>query len=81
MKEVTKYSHDNLTKVVGAGIPFDLLGLAPTLCSRLWLELDIVPISIMPEAERVDINRKKALHWEAKGVDEQADSMARKVVM
>lgn len=35
----------------------------------------------MPEVERVDINRKKALHWEAKGVDEQADSMARKVVM
>lgn len=81
IKELTRYAHENLAKFVGAGIPCDLTVKSPTLCSRLWLELDVVPISIMPEVERVDANRKKSLHWDDKGVDEQADSMARKCVM
>lgn len=81
IRELTKYSHDNLAKFIGAGIPRDLMKGSPTLCSRLWLELDVVPISIDPEVERVDLDQKKALNWDAKGVDEQADSMARKCVM
>ncbi len=54
---------------------------SPKLCSRLWLELDVVPISIMPEVERYEAELKESSVWNSKCVDEQADSMARKCIM
>jgi len=50
--------------------------MSPNLCSRLWLELDIVPISIAMEVEGEEQG-----FWGVKWVDEQADSMARKCIM
>lgn len=79
MKELEEYEHKNLCKFIGAGLPFDLVERSPTLCPRLWLELDVVPISVMPQLER---HTAKGRHqWDAKCVDEQADSMARKCIM
>ncbi len=76
------YEHENLAKFVGAGLPLELLKKAPRLCSRLWLELDIVPISVIPEVEGHDSGEPNERgYWSAKCVDEQADSMARKCVM
>ncbi|KAI0008761.1 glycosyltransferase family 4 protein [Xylariaceae sp. FL0662B] len=68
-----KYEHANFVKFVGAGLPDTLDQLSPTLCSRLWLEIDIVPL-VMP------VEREGGSFWDVKGVDEQADSMARKCV-
>ncbi|CAH0054617.1 unnamed protein product [Clonostachys solani] len=70
------YERENLAKFIGCGIPSTLIDHIGNLCSRLWLELDIVPI-VMPT---------KSLHhargcWMAKAVDEQADSMARKCIV
>jgi alpha,alpha-trehalose phosphorylase (configuration-retaining) len=79
--ELEKYEHDNLAKFIGAGIPYDLMKKSPKLCSRLWLELDIVPISIMPDSERYELELKDNSYWDVKCVDEQADSMARKCIM
>ncbi|KUJ15346.1 glycosyltransferase family 4 protein [Mollisia scopiformis] len=81
VQELTSYEHNNLAKFVGAGLPYELLARAPKLCSRLWLELDIVPISIMPELEGHEAESKDRTFWSAKCVDEQADSMARKCIM
>jgi hypothetical protein len=77
INELEKYEHANLAKFIGAGLPIELKTKAPRLCSRLWLELDIVPITIKPDAEEPRDQR----FWNAKCVDEQADSMARKCIM
>lgn len=55
--------------------------LAPTLCSQLWAKLDIVPISLKPDEYANDPAGKDQPFWNAKDIDEQADSMARKSIM
>jgi glycosyltransferase involved in cell wall biosynthesis len=39
-----KFSNEHLCKFLGAGITLSLLKESPNLCTRLWLDLDIVPI-------------------------------------
>jgi alpha,alpha-trehalose phosphorylase (configuration-retaining) len=74
--EVKKYETTNFSKFIGAGLPTTLKYMSPTLCSRLWLDLDIVPIVMRPDDEH-----KEMTFWDVKRVDEQADSMARKCIM
>ncbi|PBP19434.1 trehalose synthase [Diplocarpon rosae] len=81
LKELEKYEHVNIAKFVGAGLSTELLKKAPRLCSRLWLDLDIIPISIVPELEGYEKESKARSFWSSKCVDEQADSMARKCIM
>ncbi|KAJ4291246.1 hypothetical protein N0V88_006246 [Collariella sp. IMI 366227] len=76
ISEVEKYEHENFSKFIGAGLPTTLKYMSPSLCSRLWLELDIVPIVMRPDDEH-----KEKSFWDVKRVDEQADSMARKCIM
>ena len=73
---VRKYEHDNLTKFIGAGLPRHLRQMSPTLCPRLWAELDIVPICMRPDREQ-----REGDYWDDRLIDEQADSMARKCLM
>ena len=81
VKELEAYERQNLSKFVGAGLPFELMKHSPRLCSRLWLDVDIVPISLLPESDGQGSEVKDRSFWDAKCVDEQADSMARKCVM
>ncbi|KAH6951164.1 hypothetical protein BKA56DRAFT_505774 [Ilyonectria sp. MPI-CAGE-AT-0026] len=76
LEEVEKYEHENFAKFIGAGLPTTLRYMSPSLCSRLWLDLDILPVVLHPDGEE----REKSF-WDLKRVDEQADSMARKCVM
>lgn len=76
IEEVEKYEHENFVKFIGAGLATTLKYMSPSLCSRLWLELDIVPIVLRP-----DDDSKEKSFWDVKRVDEQADSMARKCIM
>lgn len=76
IETVQKYEHEHYVKFIGAGIPTRVKILSPALCSRLWLDVDIIPIVI-----REDASAKPLSFWEDKPVDEQADSMARKCVM
>lgn len=71
-----RYEHENFSKFIGAGLPTTLEHMSPTLCSRLWLELDIIPIVVRPDGET-----KQKNFWDLKRVDEQADSMARKCIL
>ncbi|KAF9500997.1 trehalose phosphorylase [Pleurotus eryngii] len=41
---VRKFSAEHLCKFLGAGITLALLKECPNLCTRLWLDMDIVPI-------------------------------------
>lgn len=70
------YEHENFAKFIGAGLPATVKYMSPSLCSRLWLDIDIVPIVLRPDEE----NKEKSF-WDIKRVDEQADSMARKCIM
>lgn len=76
IRTVEKYEHEHYVKMIGAGVPTPVTKLSPTLCSRLWLDIDVIPIVIEP-----DYKAEQPSFWEAKHVDEQADSMARKCVM
>jgi hypothetical protein len=76
VKQVKTYETENFIKFIGAGLPTTLQNLSPTLCSRLWLDVDILPIVM-----RADGGIDTSGYWEEKGVDEQADSMVRKCIM
>ncbi|KAJ5887876.1 hypothetical protein N7495_007917 [Penicillium taxi] len=75
--ELEKYTNTNLEKIIGAAIPQSLADRCPKLCSRLWAELDIIPL-VLPEASRDRYTTGST--WDCKHVDEQAESMARKCV-
>ncbi|KAI0099141.1 glycosyltransferase family 4 protein [Nemania sp. FL0031] len=66
-----QYEHENNVKFIGAAMPKRLAERSSRLCSRLWLDLDVVPLVI---SYRMD----KESFWSSRNVDEQADSMARK---
>jgi hypothetical protein len=81
IQELQSYEQKNLSKFIGAGLPHNLMNKAPRLCSRLWAELDTVPVTIKPELEEVETSKTDNDYWDVKCVDEQADSMARKCIM
>ncbi|KAI9764961.1 MAG: hypothetical protein M1840_007883 [Geoglossum simile] len=76
-----KYECEHLCKFLCAGLPADLLKSSPRLCSRLWAEMDVIPIVLHVRGRLVDEGELKHLHWKSKTVDEQADSMARRSIM
>jgi len=73
-----------MEKIVGAAIPQALDRKIPNLCSRLWKELDILPLVLdeynEPRQQSDRGSYATFLGWKEKHVDEQADSMARKCV-
>ncbi len=81
IKELSSYERKIFSKFIGAGIPFGLSKMAHNLCSRLWAELDIVPIALRRDQKHYSSNPHGITDWELKSVDEQADSMARKCIM
>ncbi|KAI0328121.1 trehalose synthase [Cubamyces sp. BRFM 1775] len=44
LDSLRKFSTEHMCKFLGAGVTVSLLREAPNLCTRLWLEMDIVPI-------------------------------------
>lgn len=81
VNSLREYEHIHLCKFIGGGVPFDLERISPSLCSKLWFELDLVPISLRPDEEAAMRGTEDFTFWHARGVDEQADSMARKCIM
>ncbi|KAM3449343.1 hypothetical protein MY3296_007039 [Beauveria thailandica] len=71
IEHLRAYEHGNAAKFVGAGVQESLIHHLPSLCSRLWHELDVIPIAIP--------NRDGDGGYE-KRIDERADSMARKCI-
>ncbi|KAL1642105.1 hypothetical protein SLS58_005695 [Diplodia intermedia] len=76
LSKVLEYQREHHYKFVGAGITKTLVSLSPQLPSRLWWELDIVPLVFEHGLENP--NGEPA---EAVTIDEEADSMARKSLM
>ena len=83
VSELKRYEQEHLSKFLSAGFPESLLAKSPKLASRLWAELDVVPIALhVGQRYKLDPALvQDQSHWDVKGLDEQADSMARKSVM
>lgn len=64
-------------------MPKHVADCCPRLCSRLWGELDIIPL-ILPDSSLVNMYATRAevksLAWNVKSIDEQAEAMSRKCV-
>lgn len=67
---IISYTRQNGYRYIGAGIAKSLSKMCPNLASRLWTDLDIVPIALGNEGSPVGVD-----------VDEVADSMVRKCVL
>ncbi|EGN95448.1 glycosyltransferase family 4 protein [Serpula lacrymans var. lacrymans S7.3] len=44
LQTIRRFSTEHLCKFLGAGVTLTLLKECPNLCTRLWMELDVVPI-------------------------------------
>ncbi|EKG18585.1 Glycosyl transferase family 1 [Macrophomina phaseolina MS6] len=76
VSKILNYQKDHLYKFAGAGITKTLMKLSPQLPSRLWWELDIVPMVFEHGLE--EPNGEPTI---TAAIDEEADSMARKSLM
>ncbi|KAL2008266.1 hypothetical protein VTN00DRAFT_8248 [Thermoascus crustaceus] len=77
--QLKEYSLKNLEKFIGVAIPNLVAERCPGLCSRIWAELDIVPL-VLHEKGKMSTEEPRYTGWETRGVDEQAESMARKCI-
>ncbi|CAG8086779.1 unnamed protein product [Penicillium nalgiovense] len=82
--ELKKYSRTYLEKVIGVAFPKEVHSKVPNLCSRLWMELDCIPLVLdqhRRSRQRTDQGNFATFRgWSDKSLDEQADSMARKCI-
>lgn len=74
--KIKRYVHNNNVKIIGAGLPWTLMSLSPRLCSRLWLDLDIIPVVVVLDHEML---QRSFSYTEL--IDEQADDLARQCML
>ncbi|CAG8386994.1 unnamed protein product [Penicillium salamii] len=83
ISQLDRYGEKHLEKIIGAAMPNHVAEFCPRLCSRLWGELDIIPL-VLPDSTLVDRYTTRASiessAWDAKTIDEQAEAMSRKCV-
>lgn len=79
MSQLREYSHDHCERFMGIAMPEDVFIRIPTLCSRLWHELDILPI-VFRDGVAISTfwSKYKSNNVDAKSTDELAESMARR---
>ncbi|CRG86342.1 trehalose synthase (Ccg-9), putative [Talaromyces islandicus] len=79
--QLRDYSHEHCERFMGIAMPEDVFIRIPTLCSRLWHELDIVPIVFRGGAAISTFwSKNNGEKLVSKGTDELAESMARRCV-
>ncbi|KOC09936.1 putative trehalose synthase (Ccg-9) [Aspergillus flavus AF70] len=83
--QLQEWSDAHMEKFIGLAMPERIAKQYPSLCSRLWAELDIIPL-VLPEGSRREGDDKftfgipDSTTWKIRGIDEQAESMGRKCV-
>ncbi|KAF3386359.1 Trehalose phosphorylase [Penicillium rolfsii] len=78
LSELQRYSDIHLEKILGVAIPRELQKICPSVCSRLWAELDIIPIVLDEDAGNETEPEASFMHLRKKEFDEQAESLSRK---
>lgn len=83
MGTLRPYMEKHLEKIVGIAMPTRVANHCTQLTSRLWAELDIIPL-VLPESRLLDPFTSRGpserRSWDSRAIDEQAESMARKCV-
>lgn len=86
MGHLYEWCNKHLEKVIGLALPQQLVDKCPTIPSRLWSELDIIPLILSEDSrlamggDEIRSELHKSEDWELRTLDEQAESMARKCV-
>ncbi|QKX63329.1 uncharacterized protein TRUGW13939_10499 [Talaromyces rugulosus] len=84
LQKLIEYRNSYNKKFAAVALPRSLADQCPSLCLRLWKELDSVPYVIAKEPHqrtRADQGELATFAgWEEKQIDEQADSLARKCI-
>jgi hypothetical protein len=76
--KIKDYRDKHLYKFVGAGITKKAVQTCPQLPSRLWLDLDIVPIVLEPSSGKHNTGSPDEPNYML--VDEEADAVVRKAL-
>lgn len=83
VSQLKEYMGKHLEKIIGVAMPRHVADNCTRLCSRLWAELDIIPL-VLPESRQLDPftarEPSEQRSWASRTIDEQAESMARKCV-
>jgi hypothetical protein len=73
------YQEKHNQKIVGLAMSTELCEQCPELCSRLWAELDIIPIVLRSSEEKVSLGVYEE-NLSYRSLDENAESIARKCI-
>ncbi|KAJ5151361.1 uncharacterized protein N7482_010613 [Penicillium canariense] len=79
LEKAADYQEKHSQKFVGLAMPTELHERCPELCSRLWAELDIIPIVLRSSEEKVSLGLYEE-NLSFKSLDEHAESIARKCI-
>jgi glycosyltransferase involved in cell wall biosynthesis len=79
LAKLREYQEEHLEKFIGVAMQAGLAEKCPELCSRLWLELDIIPIVLRKAEEHVSWGLYEE-DISYMSLDEQAESIARKCI-
>lgn len=79
LEKARDYQEKHSLKFVGLAMSTELCDRCPELCSRLWAELDIIPIVLHNSEEKVSWGLYEE-NLSYKSLDEHAESMARKCI-
>ena len=83
LTKLRQFSSEHFEKFMGLAMPLRLAQQYPDLCSRLWMELDVIPVAL-PEEQQQEVSSKQDwpldLNWASRYTDEQAESLGRKCV-
>lgn len=78
-----QYSEEQHERFMGVAMPENVANRCPQLCSRLWHELDIVPIAFpdgIPLFSSSAANKDGKTKKTPKSMDELAEAMSRRCV-
>ena len=78
ISKIKHYGDEHFYKFVGAGLTTKTTKTCPRLPTRLWLELDIVPLVLEPSSGRQNTGIPDAPKYMI--VDEEADAVVRKAL-
>lgn len=79
LEKVRNYQEKHSQKFIGLAMSTELFERCPDLSSRLWAELDIIPIVLRNSEEKVSWGLYEE-NLSYKSLDEHAESIARKCI-
>lgn len=80
IRNLRSYEAEHDEKLLGIALPLFLAERCPDLCSRLWLELDAIPLVLQPDYGLQNSFWDPEKQESHRTIDELADSMSRRCI-